>query len=387
MIGSGPRLAEAGAAGGLQRVSVFAVEDTAVQVVWGHAPRGPVQVRVGPRATHVGGGDGPGGLVIDGLEPDTRYDVVVETGAGDSVRLRCRTLAPPPGDELCRIAAVSDLHVGSGRQGWFKTMADRSGLAEPASVRCSRAAVDEAMAWNPDLLVVKGDLTENGLHRQWDQVTPLLTGLDVPVAVCPGNHDTRGRRELTPAEALGAAGLACADPVSVTDLPGVRVVVVDSAVPGHSPGSLTRALPDLLDALAEADRPVLMCVHHPFEPLPVPTQYPVGIPWPEGPRVLAAIRRVQRDVFITTGHTHRNRRLRFGSIVQAEVAAVKDYPGVWAGYVVHEGGIRQVVRRITAPEAMGWTEYTRLTFGGVWRAYAPGLARHRSFVVRWRDQT
>lgn len=364
-------------------MAVFAVEDTAVQVVWGHAPVAPVNVRVGPRSTHLGGYGGPGGVVISGLEPATRYDVVVESGAGHRVELRCRTLPPPPGELLSRVAALSDLHIGVRIHGLRQTMRDRSGLADPPPVRCARAALDEAATWGPDLVVVKGDLTEHGLDHQWAAVAPLLQGVATPLAICPGNHDTSRKRSREPSAALSAAGLPCADPVGVVDLPGVRVVVADSTSPGRSHGSLRRALPDLLDALAEADRPALVCVHHPFEPLPVPTQYPVGIPWPESLHALRAIRRVKRDVLISTGHTHRNRRLHFGHVAQAEVAAVKEYPGVWAGYAVHEGGIRQVVRRVLAPEAIGWTEYTRLTFGGVWRAYAPGLLSHRSFTLHW----
>jgi 3',5'-cyclic AMP phosphodiesterase CpdA len=232
-------------------------------------------------------------------------------------------------------------------------------------------------------MVVKGDLTEHGRSHEWRALAPLLQAVPVPLAICPGNHDVRSSRRRSPQEELGSDGLACADPVDVVDLPGIRVVTVDSTNPEHSPGTLRHSLPDLLDALAEADRPALVCLHHPFEPLPVPTQYPVGIAWPESRHALAAIRRAKKDVLISTGHTHRNRRLRFGPLVQAEVAAVKDYPGVWAGYAVHEGGIRQVVRRITSPAAMGWTEYTRLTFAAVWKPYAPGLRRHRSFVWRW----
>jgi hypothetical protein len=364
-------------------VAVFAVEDTAVQVVWGHAPTAPLNVRVGPRSTHLGGYGGPGGVVIDGLEPGTRYDVVVESGAGDRAELRCRTLPSPPGELLSRVVTVSDLHVGVRIHGLRQTMRDRSGLADPPPVRCARAALAEAGEWGPDLVVVKGDLTEHGRDHQWQAVAPLLHEVEVPLAICPGNHDSRAGRSREPWEALAAAGLPCADPVDVVDLPGVRVVVVDSSSPDRSPGTLRRALPDLLDALAEADRPALVCQHHPFEPFPVPTQYPVGIPRPESFHALRAIRRVKRDVLISTGHTHRNRRLHFGHVAQAEVAAVKEYPGVWAGYAVHEGGIRQVVRRVLAPEAIGWTEYTRLTFGGVWGAYAPGFPSHRGFSLAW----
>ena len=42
-----------------------------------------------------------------------------------------------------------------------------------------------------------------------------------------------------------------------------------------------------------------------------------------------------------------------------EVACVKDYPGAWAEYRIHEGGYTQLVRRIATPDAFAWTEQTR----------------------------
>ena len=48
------------------------------------------------------------------------------------------------------------------------------------------------------------------------------------------------------------------------------------------------------------------------------------------------------------------------------------FPGTWAGYAVHEGGIRQVVRRVAAPDAIAWTDRTRHGLGGMWGLIAPG---------------
>ena len=218
----------------------------------------------------------------------------------------------------------------------------------------------------------------------------LLARTGLPTVVVAGNHDVEIRRETDLCPALLAATrrrrcgrrlrraapapVAVAAPLHVVDLPGIRVVTVDSSRETHSTGSLRPVLADLLDALAESDRPALVCVHHCFDRWPVPTKYPGGIPWPESPQVLAAIRRVKPDVVVTTGHTHRNRARRLGPLVVSEVGSTKDYPGVWAGYAVYEGGIVQVVRRITWPDAMGWTEYTRRALGGLWRWYAPGHA-------------
>ncbi len=43
---------------------------------------------------------------------------------------------------------------------------------------------------------------------------------------------------------------------------------------------------------------------------------------------------------------------------------MKDFPGTWAEYRVHEGGVMQVHRRISTPEALAWTDQTRAMFAG-----------------------
>ena len=53
---------------------------------------------------------------------------------------------------------------------------------------------------------------------------------------------------------------------------------------------------------------------------------------------------------------------------------MKDYPGAWAEYRVHEGGVLQIVHRISTPEALAWTEQTRGMFPGLYASYAFGGA-------------
>jgi hypothetical protein len=80
---------------------------------------------------------------------------------------------------------------------------------------------------------------------------------------------------------------------------------------------------------------------------------------------------------ISSGHTHRHRRRHVGPLVLTEVGSPKDYPGTWAGYVVHEGGIRQVVRRVSGAGLLRWTDYTAGAAVGLWGLWSPGLLGHR----------
>ena len=60
---------------------------------------------------------------------------------------------------------------------------------------------------------------------------------------------------------------------------------------------------------------------------------------------------------------------------------MKDFPGTWAEYRVFEGGILQVHRRISSPEALDWTERTRAMFGGLYPQYAFGDLDERNFLI------
>ena len=54
---------------------------------------------------------------------------------------------------------------------------------------------------------------------------------------------------------------------------------------------------------------------------------------------------------------------------------MKDFPGTWAEYRVYDGGILQVVHRVSSPEALAWSEECRdlySDFGVDYASYAMG---------------
>ena len=89
------------------------------------------------------------------------------------------------------------------------------------------------------------------------------------------------------------------------------------------------------------------------------------------------------SVLATSGHTHRNRRRRVAGLQWSEVAATNHFPGVWAGYTVHEGGLHQTVRRIAEPDTLAWSEQSRRMLGGVWALWAAGDLGDRCFTLDW----
>src|SRR5262245_49806270 len=71
----------------------FAVEPTAVQLVWRRLPSGHHEVVAGTRAVTVEADGGPGAVVIDGLATGTTVDITLD----DRAVGRVTTLSPPPG--------------------------------------------------------------------------------------------------------------------------------------------------------------------------------------------------------------------------------------------------------------------------------------------------
>ncbi|ONH30638.1 metallophosphoesterase family protein [Pseudofrankia asymbiotica] len=103
---------------------------------------------------------------------------------------------------MVRIAAVGDLHVTTGAAARLRPMYQR--------------AADIA-----DILVLAGDLTEDGSLDSAAEARDLFAGLDLPVIAVLGNHDYDRGEEVVLAEMLTGAG--------VTVLEGTSTVVDTAA--------------------------------------------------------------------------------------------------------------------------------------------------------------
>ena len=360
-------------------LSVFAIEDTTAQLVW--VGEDGVDVRVGDWS---GALAGPvSAVVVEGLAPARRYDVEV----GRRVVTSFRTLAPPPGEELVRFATVSDTHVGERGFGLlprFREDPSRSSSdAYPA--RCVRASVAEAAAWGASLIVAKGDLTWTGRSFQWETVAAALATSSVPVHATVGNHDVVPRA-VDGRDVLARHGIVASRAVEPIDLcdGALRIVIGHSADRGHRYGVIDGVQRDeIVRLVKEAPGPAFFCTHHYVDPLPFRSRYPRGIRRMEGSTLLRELSLANPRTFCTFGHSHRHRRKVQYGMPTTEVGSTKDYPGVWAGYVVHEGGIRQVVRRVAEPSCLAWTEPTKGVLGGFWGWWSPGRLSWRCFSWSW----
>lgn len=370
------------------------MEDTAVQITWGSLPPGAVRASAAVGAKAVSSAElvdfsgGPGSIIIEDLRPDTTHQLTITTSIG-SRQLTARTLAPPPGALLSRIATVSDLHIGARRWGFFKTMIEDGSYPELHPIRCARAAITDAVSWGAELILIKGDAVH---HRQPDHFAELGRLVDefpdVPMALIPGNHDVDySHSKMDLPETVGSRRLPYTSGVDHLDLEGIRLVFADTTIHGRGEGTIAGVKEALLNTVAQAQQPALLAVHHHFQRHPITTYWPPGIAKDEAVPFLDELGRTATDLLVTSGHSHRNRtrihRSAGAPITITEVASTRDWPGVWAGYAVHEGGIRQVVRRASAPDAVEWHEYSRGALLGAWDFWSPGPLDQRCFSQSW----
>jgi 3',5'-cyclic AMP phosphodiesterase CpdA len=308
---------------------------------------------------------------LDGLEPDTDHDL-------DGFAFR--TL-PEPGELLATFATVNDVHFGEVECG----VIDGSDIGptfrvgpgeDPYPEVMNRGAVAEITAVDPDHVVVKGDLTSDGTQEEYDAFLDLYGGaFDGRLTVVRGNHESYNHAPFA------------ADPFQEVTLPGVILAVIDTSVDGSPAGTVQAQQLDWLDELgARADRPVLLFGHHHLgDPdSREKADHTFGIDLDASAALLEVVARRRSIRGYFAGHTHRNRVRRFaptGEVPWVEVACVKDYPGAWAEYRVHEGAILQIVHRISTSEALAWTEQTRHMYAGMYHDYAFGSLADRCFVI------
>lgn len=313
--------------------------------------------------------DGPRVVRVDGLRADREHTIEGIT---------FRTLPRPGGQRLATVATVSDLHLGETECGRYDGVnlgpPLRSEPGEPPYPETmARAAAAEIETWNPDVVVAKGDLTGRGATAELERFMDLFEEpFGGRLHWTNGNHDVSSRSELGPRPAMELVKVA-----------GARLALVDTAVAGETGGRVTEEQLEWLDELGrdEADGPVLVFAHHPFYDH---ASFTAGVDADDSDRLLEVFARRPALAGWFAGHTHRNLVRRFpatGDVPWAEVGATKDYPGVWAEYRIYEGGVLQVVHRISSPEALSWTDRTRTMFGGLYPSYSFGTLADRCFPV------
>jgi len=181
----------------------------------------------------------------------------------------------------------------------------------------------ESTGVRPDAIVFTGDLTDLGEPEAYralrEAVEPWAARLGAPIIWVAGNHD---ERPALRAELLDES--PSLEPVTgVWDLDGLRIIALDSTVPGWHHGDLDAAqLQWLRDELATpAPLGTILALHHP----PLPTHIPFFdiLELRDQPGLAAAI--AGSDVrAILAGHLHYSTSGTFAG-VPVSVAAASCY--------------------------------------------------------------
>lgn len=212
------------------------------------------------------------------------------------------------------IAQITDVHISDSR---------------PQSAGSLRAAVASVNAMNrcPDLVLVTGDLTENALDAEYDELCSILDGLEMPWEAIRGNHDRRLNR-LVGHRTINAGPL--------------HVILMDSADERFTDDD-AQWLDTELGAL---DGPVVIAIHHP--------PFETGVWWMDcigldgQGRFEAVVRRHPNVAKVLSGHVHRTIQTSWGptplwvgpstAVQNAPDLAVADAPAITgepAGFSVH----------------------------------------------------
>ena len=242
------------------------------------------------------------------------------------------------------IAQITDTHIQPPGSLAYGSIDVAEGLRE---------TVHTVNRLKPDIVLHTGDFAHAGAAEAYALARDILSDLAAPLYAIPGNHDKRATMRAAFSDAAwmpeddGGEGFIH----FAVDAGPLRILMLDSTIPGEVGGRLCAARLDWLDTrLGEDGRPTIVALHHP--PFP-PGLEGFGKTGVEGGEGLADIlNRHGHVVRIIAGHNHR-------SIM-----------GAWAGVPT------VVAPSACYPFAFDLTPGAKLAIAGE----RPGLALHH-----WRE--
>lgn len=194
-----------------------------------------------------------------------------------------------PSPRLLRIVQVSDCHVPRDPETDYRGQSADRNLASllPAIRR-----------WQPDWLLLTGDVSEDGSAAAYGRVSAQLSTAGAPVLALPGNHDD-------------PAAMRLYFPLGPWDGPlqresrGWQLLLLDSTVPGEVSGRFApQALERLDRCLRRGAAHVLLALHH--QPVPVNAPWIDRYALESAAAFLDVVDRHARVRCITWGHVHQD---------------------------------------------------------------------------------
>jgi len=185
---------------------------------------------------------------------------------------------------LVLIVQLSDIHIGGARH-------------DDALLELAIGEINEV---RPDLVVVAGDVTDEGYPDQYATARERLGGIDCPhLVVVPGNHDARHVGYLQYETTFGSRDSRLRLLIDETE---VAVVAVDSSKPDIDEGEIGREhYAWIVEGFSEpADLRIFACHHH---LMPIPGTGRERNQVLDAGDVLSLLRQAGVDV-VLSGHRH-----------------------------------------------------------------------------------
>jgi len=158
-------------------------------------------------------------------------------------------------------------------------------------------AINEINQLNPDLVIIAGDLTENGFKREFEEAKRFMDQIECPrKIVTMGNHDSLYTGYLLYEQFFGK-------PSGVLDMPDCRIVYVNTARPDRAGGRVGRdQIQFIKEHFEEEGKMKILVMHHHLIPVP-DTGLEIAIVEDAGD-VLKVLSKSKPNL-VLSGHRHR----------------------------------------------------------------------------------
>jgi Icc protein len=186
------------------------------------------------------------------------------------------------------IAQVTDCHLSADPGRTYRVINPRRNL---------ETLLEKVKGISPDLLLLTGDLSEDGSRESYRFLKASFKPLEIPVLALPGNHDDAGLLdENFPGSPV--------DTISVSEHGAWQVIRLNSLQPGKPEGRLSdRTLAELEDFLGNSEnRPQLIALHH--QPIAIGSPWIDKYPLLQPQLLLQMIDRYANVKAVAWGHVH-----------------------------------------------------------------------------------
>lgn len=200
------------------------------------------------------------------------------------------------------IAHLSDPHLCPPGELYQSVLDTRASFAR---------ALARAATFQPDLLILSGDIAEHGAPQEYALARDFLARFPAPILVTPGNHDDREAFRTGLSGLPNLIPLAASGPLHAISDGTVRVIGLDVTVPGDHHGLVTPDHAAWLDQTLAAVRttPTLIVTHQP--------PFATGIGYVDAYRTFnegllaATLANHPQVIALLSGHVHRFTLTRF----------------------------------------------------------------------------